>query len=381
MQRSFVRNLRSAYNFQEAVLMQAQLLNVVAGWNPPVLFRGLTSHGLLVISVSSYNRHSPYSSRGALAMAKYCVWAISMALLVALAHTQETPDQHPLPAEAEILPVRQACNSACKQISLDDIIPSLDSKGDVKCCPPGTFFNGTSCVFKPTTVCPPNTKLQAGACVSDEKPVCPAGAVLHEEKCVSPTEPSCLSGTRFDGDSCISTQLPSCDAGFKFNGVSCISTERQVCPEGYTVSHLGTMRFNLSAILLALAAGSAVARNLPVEKRSLITELGGVVKGLEDGLGVTAIEGQLDALLGGSLSKLEGALGVTFAEKLLGLSDAGASPGTIQAIGEAVGMLLEGVGVNQVNAFLDAATGGAVSSLSEVLGVTDIEKALGIIPS
>lgn len=41
-----------------------------------------------------------------------------------------------------------------------------------------------------------------------------------------------------------------------------------------------------------------------VQRRSLITELGSTIAGLEDGLGVTEIEAQLDALLGNSLSKV-----------------------------------------------------------------------------
>ncbi|CAM1509721.1 Fc.00g000560.m01.CDS01 [Cosmosporella sp. VM-42] len=115
-----------------------------------------------------------------------------------------------------------------------------------------------------------------------------------------------------------------------------------------------------------------------LETRSLITDVGSVVSELENGIGVTEIENQLDALLGNSLTKLEGALGVTFAEKLLGLVKEGAPPGAIQAIGEGVAMVLEGASITEVNQFIDNATGVAISSLEGALGVTDIEEALGL---
>ncbi|KAH8168762.1 hypothetical protein LIA77_10888 [Sarocladium implicatum] len=137
------------------------------------------------------------------------------------------------------------------------------------------------------------------------------------------------------------------------------------------------MRFSLFTIAVAAVSGVA-ASPIDIQSRSLITEVGKLVSGLEDGLGVTELTAQLDDLLGNSLTKLEDALGVTFAEYLLGLSKEGAPPGTIQAIGEAVAMLEEGLGVTAVNEFLDKATGGAISSLEEALGVTDIEKALGL---
>jgi hypothetical protein len=38
------------------------------------------------------------------------------------------------------------------------------------------------------------------------------------------------------------------------------------------------------------------------QKRSLITDLGTAIAGIEKGLGITDVEAQLDALLGGSLT-------------------------------------------------------------------------------
>ncbi|KID74441.1 hypothetical protein MBR_06540, partial [Metarhizium brunneum ARSEF 3297] len=159
------------------------------------------------------------------------------------------------------------------------------------------------------------------------------------------------------------------------------------------------MRFSLAAALFLASSALAVPTMSASElsQRSLITQVGNVVLQLEDGVGVTAVEGTLDTLLGGALPKvclllvprppaacirltplvqLEDALGVTFSEKLLGLSRSGAGPGAVQAVGEAVAMLLQGIGLPQVDAFLDSATGGAMSSLEGALGVTDIEKAL-----
>lgn len=114
------------------------------------------------------------------------------------------------------------------------------------------------------------------------------------------------------------------------------------------------------------------------DRRSLVTELGDLVSGIEDGLGVTAIEDELDKVLGGGLSELEEKLGVTFAEKLLHLSKEGASPGDLQAVGKGIYYLEEGLGVNAIDDFLDKETGGAITSIEDALGVTDIEDALGI---
>lgn len=41
-----------------------------------------------------------------------------------------------------------------------------------------------------------------------------------------------------------------------------------------------------------------------LQNRSLLTEIGSAVAGLEQGLGVTALEDSLDKLLGGSLTKV-----------------------------------------------------------------------------
>ncbi|PWN90818.1 hypothetical protein FA10DRAFT_302014 [Acaromyces ingoldii] len=136
------------------------------------------------------------------------------------------------------------------------------------------------------------------------------------------------------------------------------------------------MRFSFAAVSLFALAGLVAA--VPVEKRSVVTEIGSLISGLEDGLGVTALEDELDKLLGGGLSKLEETLGVTFAEKLLKLSKEGASPGDLQTIGKGIYYLEEGLGVNAVDDFLDKETGGAITSIEKALGVTDIEKALGI---
>ncbi|KAK8049269.1 hypothetical protein PG994_010999 [Apiospora phragmitis] len=106
------------------------------------------------------------------------------------------------------------------------------------------------------------------------------------------------------------------------------------------------------------------------ERRSLVTEVGSAVAGLEEGLGVTAVEEKLDALLGTNFP--------SFAEYMLGLSDKYADPGVVQAVGEGIAMLEEGLGVTAVNEYLDNATGGTISSIEEVLGVTDVEEAPGL---
>lgn len=99
-----------------------------------------------------------------------------------------------------------------------------------------------------------------------------------------------------------------------------------------------------------------------------MTEVTSAIAKLEDGLGVTKLEDELDKLLGGSLSKLEKQLGVTFAEKLLQLSDKGASKGDLQAIGKGVYYLEKGLGIIAVDELLDDLTGGAVTSLEKALG-------------
>lgn len=64
-----------------------------------------------------------------------------------------------------------------------------------------------------------------------------------------------------------------------------------------------TMRF--SFLLTAALAAVAIAAPTPtVTKRSLLTDLTGLIGSIEDGLGVTALEDGLDKLLGGSLSKV-----------------------------------------------------------------------------
>ena len=84
-----------------------------------------------------------------------------------------------------------------------------------------------------------------------------------------------------------------------------------------------SMRFNLVTLLLASAAGNFIATDhskqidpylsssecqrtitSDLDIRSLITDVGSVVSELENGLGVTEIENQLDALLGNPLTKV-----------------------------------------------------------------------------
>lgn len=121
------------------------------------------------------------------------------------------------------------------QIPLDEIIPSSDSAGQIKCCPTGTVYSNGVCVFESSSVCPPNTQLQAGMCVSSQQPSCPSGAAFANGACVSETVPICTVGANFDGQSCTSTQLPLCPPGFIFDGNSCITTEGLACPIGFNM--------------------------------------------------------------------------------------------------------------------------------------------------
>jgi hypothetical protein len=61
----------------------------------------------------------------------------------------------------------QATQTSVQQILLDDIFPSSDKAGNIKCCPIGTSFDGRDCVFVESSVCPQGIKPVGSVCVAE----------------------------------------------------------------------------------------------------------------------------------------------------------------------------------------------------------------------
>ncbi|KAK8022024.1 hypothetical protein PG993_012791 [Apiospora rasikravindrae] len=114
------------------------------------------------------------------------------------------------------------CQMAGKRISIDDIIPSFDDKGNQKCCPRGTQYNGTQCVYPPSSVCPRDMEFQNGVCVLISGPTCADPSLI-------PTKEGCVSRTLEDKH-CAIKELPACpDKGFYAKDQLCVSVDGPTC--------------------------------------------------------------------------------------------------------------------------------------------------------
>ncbi|KAL6831768.1 hypothetical protein V8C40DRAFT_285222 [Trichoderma camerunense] len=144
------------------------------------------------------------------------------------------------------------------------------------------------------------------------------------------------------------------------------------------------MRFTLAALFLV--AGTALAA--PLARRSLVSDVGGLLGGITQGVvvDVVALEAQLVSLLGPIVQKIEAVLPVTLAAKLVSLvqgvegkvvATAGIN-NVVQIVGEALAMVSQGVDLNAVNAYLNAATGGQLTTLEVALGVDNLTEVLGL---
>jgi hypothetical protein len=127
-----------------------------------------------------------------------------------------------------------------RSLGANDIRPvsnPLDPENMV-CCPPGTVFNGESCVFLASQICPrgfnldPETKT---VCISTTPP-CPDDLRFEDGLCVSPESPHCEDPTAvFDlaNSQCVSTSKPVCDAPLQQEGPDCVSLTGPSCLPGF----------------------------------------------------------------------------------------------------------------------------------------------------
>ncbi|KAK3382689.1 hypothetical protein B0T24DRAFT_587422 [Lasiosphaeria ovina] len=143
---------------------------------------------------------------------------------------------------------------------MEDIKPlrKFDDSDEVVCCPPGTVFNGKSCVFIASQICSNGFTLDdatKSVCIG-KSPPCPGDLVLRDGLC----SPYCPPGFDHKGKQCVSTQKPTCSSdvsylvvdktadglpicgsknpaectgGSKLAGVDCISESPPQCPAGY----------------------------------------------------------------------------------------------------------------------------------------------------
>ncbi|KAF5590958.1 tenascin X precursor [Fusarium pseudocircinatum] len=187
-------------------------------------------------------------------MAKPILCAVFMTLYINSCKAQDIPNQQPLSAPAEPIAspqlIKVTCSGSCNEISLHNIVPSRDSKGDVKCCPAGTFFNGVNCAAKPTTPpsCPDSMTLDGGIFTQKQSPFCPPGFVFDEQSksCSHQDGPKCPAGSSFSGRVCISVNGPQCKEGIFKGGMSwdessklCFSapTGSNSCPQETTLQN------------------------------------------------------------------------------------------------------------------------------------------------
>ena len=127
--------------------------------------------------------------------------------------------------------IASPCQNAGKKITIDDIIPSVDNAGNQKCCPRGTQYNGTSCVYPQSSVCPTNMHFRGGVCVLNSGPSCAdKNLIPTKEGCVSKTPPQCPSDTTLKNGQCILTQDPTCPSGQTLQGGFCAIAEPPECP-------------------------------------------------------------------------------------------------------------------------------------------------------
>ena len=127
--------------------------------------------------------------------------------------------------------IASPCQHAGRKIGIDDIVLSVDNTGNQKCCPRGTEFNGTSCVYPQSTVCPPNMHFRGGVCVLTSGPSCAdKNLIPTKEGCVSKTLPQCPQGTTLKNGQCILAQDPTCPTGQTLHGGFCAIAEPPDCP-------------------------------------------------------------------------------------------------------------------------------------------------------
>ncbi|RGP71361.1 cell wall cysteine-rich [Fusarium longipes] len=150
--------------------------------------------------------------------------------------------------------MNSACQKVGKKITIDDIVISTDALGNSKCCPQGTTFNGSSCVYPKSTVCPPNMHFANGVCILTSGPVCedkdliptkdgcasrvppncPPEAILDNGQCVLKKEPTCPGGKKIVNGLCATDQVPKCPVkGFRAQGNLCVSDEGPSCEQDW----------------------------------------------------------------------------------------------------------------------------------------------------
>ncbi|KAL7957338.1 hypothetical protein V8C34DRAFT_305873 [Trichoderma compactum] len=145
------------------------------------------------------------------------------------------------------------------------------------------------------------------------------------------------------------------------------------------------MRFGLAALFLVVGTGLAA----PLARRSLVSDVGGLLEGITQGVvvDVVTLETQLIALLGPIVQKIEAVLPGTLADKLVSLvqsvegnvvATTANIDNVVQIVGEALAMVAQGVDLSAVNAYLNAATGGALTTLEDALGVDNLAEVLGL---
>ncbi|EGR46965.1 uncharacterized protein TRIREDRAFT_109287 [Trichoderma reesei QM6a] len=147
------------------------------------------------------------------------------------------------------------------------------------------------------------------------------------------------------------------------------------------------MRFSLATVVVAALVGTGIAA--PLARRTLVSEVGGLLVGITQGVvvDVVALETQLTGLLGPIVAKIESVIKVTLAEKLVSLVHGveGKVAATVnvnnvvQIVGEALAMVAQGVDLNAVNAYLNAATNGQIVSLEVALGIPNLSQVLGLV--
>ncbi|KAL6862237.1 hypothetical protein J3F83DRAFT_745495 [Trichoderma novae-zelandiae] len=146
------------------------------------------------------------------------------------------------------------------------------------------------------------------------------------------------------------------------------------------------MRFSLATVVVAALVGTGLAA--PLARRSLVSDVGGLLGGITQGVvvDVVLLETQLTSLLGPIVQKIESVLQVTLAAKLVSLVQGveGQVKATVnvdnvvQIVGEALAMVAQGVDLSAVNSYLKAATGGQIASLEVALGINNLTQVLGL---
>ncbi|KAK0726109.1 hypothetical protein B0H67DRAFT_572345 [Lasiosphaeris hirsuta] len=132
-------------------------------------------------------------------------------------------------------------NFPIRSLGLNDIQAVRNPRGnehDMVCCPPGTVFNGESCVFLASKICPNGFTLDPvtkSVCISTTPP-CPPGLNLEDGLCVSAEPPRCLDAKATFNTAtfeCESAMDPLCDGQLELKGPDCVSPNPPYCPPGF----------------------------------------------------------------------------------------------------------------------------------------------------